>query len=72
MNRFAFLLLPLLSACAVTVTPLVPAAVVTVQGQRVATEEKLCKKEGWREVVRRDGSRFRNQGDCVSYVRTGR
>ena len=31
-----------------------------------------CKKDGWRDLVRTDGSSFKNQGDCVSYVNTGK
>lgn len=31
-----------------------------------------CKDGGWRESTRTDGSAFRNQGDCVQYVETGR
>jgi hypothetical protein len=27
-----------------------------------------CKKGGWRELVRADGTPFANQGECVSYV----
>jgi hypothetical protein len=81
MTRFLLLSLcvfPLfLSACAVTVTPAtvraeVRPAVVIVQGQRVATDRDLCKRGGWRNLVRRDGSGFRNQGACESYARTGR
>jgi hypothetical protein len=31
-----------------------------------------CKDGGWRDLVRADGSAFKNQGDCVSYVNTGK
>ena len=31
-----------------------------------------CKNGGWQNYTRADGSSFRNQGDCVSYVNTGR
>ena len=27
-----------------------------------------CKRDGWKQLARADGRRFRNQGDCVSYV----
>ena len=30
-----------------------------------------CKDGGWQHLVRSDGSSFRNQGACVSYVNTG-
>ena len=31
-----------------------------------------CKDGGWASVSRGDGSRFRNQGDCIQFVLTGR
>jgi len=31
-----------------------------------------CKKGGWETMRRADGTPFKNQGDCVSYVNTGR
>jgi hypothetical protein len=31
-----------------------------------------CKDDGWRNLVRADGSSFKNQGSCVSYVNTGK
>lgn len=31
-----------------------------------------CKEAGWEGVTRADGSAFTNQGDCVSYVKTGK
>jgi hypothetical protein len=31
-----------------------------------------CKNEGWESLTRADGSAFKNQGDCVSYVNTSR
>ena len=30
-----------------------------------------CKHGGWRELADRNGTPFKNQGDCVSYVATG-
>lgn len=38
----------------------------------VATSKDACKDDGWRSVTRADGTSFKNQGDCVSYVNTGR
>ena len=32
---------------------------------------KSCQKKGWMELVRSDGTAFRNQGDCVSYGAQG-
>jgi len=31
-----------------------------------------CKKGGWQTMRRADGTPFKNQGDCVSYVNTGK
>ena len=36
------------------------------------TDKDQCKDGGWQNLTRTDGSRFRNQGDCVSYFNTGR
>ena len=34
----------------------------------VATTANSCKNNGWRTVVRADGSIFKNQGECLTYV----
>jgi hypothetical protein len=39
---------------------------------RVATDAEQCKNGGWQALRRADGSRFKNQGDCVSYTRNGK
>jgi hypothetical protein len=31
-----------------------------------------CKNGGWQTVARADGSGFKNQGDCIQYVNTGK
>jgi hypothetical protein len=31
-----------------------------------------CKNGGWQNVFRADGSPFKNQGDCIQYVNTGK
>lgn len=31
-----------------------------------------CKNNGWKTATRLDGSSFKNQGDCVSYVQNGK
>jgi hypothetical protein len=31
-----------------------------------------CKKGGWEDLTRADGSAFKNQGDCIQYVNTGK
>lgn len=38
----------------------------------VATTKDSCKDGGWETVKRADGSSFKNQGDCVSYVNNGK
>ena len=38
----------------------------------VATDKDQCKKKGWEDVKRADGSSFKNQGDCIQYVNTGK
>jgi len=38
----------------------------------VATDKEQCKKDGWKAVKRADGSSFKNQGDCIQYVNTGK
>ncbi len=32
---------------------------------------ELCKKGGWQDLLREDGTAFRNQGECVSYAAQG-
>ena len=39
---------------------------------RVATTKDDCKVGRWQSVKRADGSSFKNQGQCVSYVETGK
>jgi hypothetical protein len=39
---------------------------------RVATTKDACKNGGWQSARRADGSTFKNQGQCVSYVETGK
>jgi hypothetical protein len=31
-----------------------------------------CKNGGWENLEREDGSSFKNQGDCIQYVNTGK
>ena len=38
----------------------------------VPTTRDNCSHDGWRDRTRADGTPFRNQGDCVQYVETGR
>ena len=39
---------------------------------RHATNKDDCKDGGWMDLVREDGTTFKNQGDCVSYTNTGK
>ena len=41
-------------------------------GGNVATNKDQCKNDGWKTHVRADGSTFKNQGDCIQYVNTGK
>jgi hypothetical protein len=38
----------------------------------VPTEKDQCKHDSWMEYFRTDGSSFKNQGDCIQYVNTGK
>jgi uncharacterized protein len=38
----------------------------------VATDKDACKADGWKSLYRADSSGFKNQGDCVQYVNTGK
>jgi hypothetical protein len=42
------------------------------QVEDLATKKDECKKGGWAEMTRADGSSFKNQGDCIQYVNTGK
>jgi len=37
-----------------------------------ATTANQCKNNGWKSVFRADGTSFKNQGDCMQYVNTGK
>jgi hypothetical protein len=45
---------------------------VQVFASQVATGKDACKNNGWQSLVRADGSTFKNQGDCIQYVNTGK
>lgn len=36
------------------------------------TDANQCKNNGWTSYSRTDGSTFKNQGDCIQYVNTGK
>jgi hypothetical protein len=37
-----------------------------------ATSKDQCKDGGWQFVFRANGTGFKNQGDCIQYVNTGK
>ncbi|SRR6266567_397058 len=37
-----------------------------------AGSASACKNDGWQHLTRADGTTFKNQGDCIQYVNTGR
>jgi hypothetical protein len=41
-------------------------------GGNVPTTANQCKSGGWMTRTRADGSTFKNQGDCIQYVNTGK
>jgi hypothetical protein len=41
-------------------------------GGNVPTDKDQCKNDGWQTQVRADGTVFKNQGDCIQYVNTGK
>ncbi|MGZ5481008.1 MAG: right-handed parallel beta-helix repeat-containing protein [Pyrinomonadaceae bacterium] len=41
-------------------------------GGNVPTTASQCKNGGWTTRVRANGSTFKNQGDCIQYVNTGK
>jgi hypothetical protein len=53
-----------------------PAYIVSLDGLSeyvpVPTTKDACKKGGWQYLSRADGSPFKNQGDCIQYVRQAR
>jgi hypothetical protein len=38
----------------------------------LAGNAAACKNDGWQQLTRADGSIFKNQGDCIQYVNTGK
>ena len=51
---------------------LVGAVAATPAGAAAKVDNaKLCQKDGWKTLSRSDGSKFANQGDCVSFTARG-
>jgi len=40
--------------------------------QAVRGNKDDCKKGGWKDLQRANGSSFKNQGDCIQYMNTGK
>jgi hypothetical protein len=53
---------------AVTAALMVP---VAFAGGGNSDNAKACQQSGWQNLVRQDGSGFKNTGDCVSYAAQG-
>lgn len=51
-------------------TPYSPA--FQIAAYTIATNKDACKNGGWQTLSRADGSPFKNQGDCIQYVNTGK
>ena len=49
-----------------------PGTVVTAFGCPVAVNANNCKNGGWQSLFRANGTPFKNQGDCIQYVNTGK
>ena len=47
-------------------------SMVKFTASNVPTNANQCKNGGWRTRTRANGSFFKNQGDCIQYVNTGR
>ena len=49
-----------------------PNTVVTSSGCPVPVNKDQCKGDGWKNFSRPNGTKFKNQGDCIQYVNTGK
>lgn len=38
----------------------------------MAASKESCKNSGWQSLIRADFSVFKNQGDCIQYINTGK
>lgn len=38
----------------------------------LALKAEQCKNEGWQKLTRAEGALFKNQGDCIQYIKTGK
>jgi YVTN family beta-propeller protein len=49
-----------------------PVGVAITPQSTVPTTAADCKNDGWLSLTRSDGSSFKNQGDCIQFVNTGK
>lgn len=47
-------------------------ATINFESPTPPASKSECKKKGWENLTRLDGSLFVNQGDCIQYVNTGK
>ncbi len=45
---------------------------LSLSSASVPTSKEQCKNNGWKDLTKPDGSSFKNQGDCIQYVNTGK
>ena len=45
---------------------------ISLSSANVPTNADQCKKNGWQNLTKPDGTPFKNQGDCIQYVNTGK
>ncbi len=45
---------------------------VSLLSAGVAGTVSACKNDGWKDLTRGDNTPFKNQGDCIQYVNTGK
>jgi hypothetical protein len=53
-------------------TGYLPAFRIAAATISVPANQNACKNNGWQTKTRADGSTFKNQGDCIQYVNTGK
>ena len=45
---------------------------VSLLSVNLAGNASACKNDGWQQLTRADGTIYKNQGDCIQYVNTGK
>jgi hypothetical protein len=46
--------------------------IIGVDPNPVPVNKDECKRGGWENLYHDDGTAFKNQGDCIQYVKTGK